>query len=77
MLWGSSPVHLLLEEFEKKKKTNSVDPAARAGVKNVILFYFILFLVESILLCTPKWQPPGELFSQIWIQEKYESKISF
>jgi hypothetical protein len=46
-------------------------------VKNVILFYFILFLVESILLCTPKWQPPGELFSQIWIQEKYESKISF
>jgi hypothetical protein len=54
MLWGSSPVHLLLEEFEKKKKTNSVDPAARAGVKNVILFYFILFLVESILLCTPK-----------------------
>jgi len=33
-------VHLLLEEFEKKKKTNTVDPAARAGVKNVILFYF-------------------------------------
>ncbi len=29
-----------------------MDPAARAGVKNVILFYFILFLVEFILLCT-------------------------
>jgi hypothetical protein len=39
MLWGSSPVHLLLEEFgKKKKKTNIVDPAARAGVKNVIYF---------------------------------------
>jgi len=38
-----------------------------------MLFYFIFGGVNFVMY--PKYQPPGEIFSQIWIQEKYESKF--
>jgi hypothetical protein len=40
-----------------------------------MLFYFIFGGVNFVMY--PKYQPPGEIFSQIWIQEKYESKFFF
>lgn len=71
-------MHLLLEEFGTKKKTNTVDPAARAGVKNVILFYLFYFISGGVnFVMYPNDNHPEKYLAKIWIQEKHESKISF
>ncbi len=77
MLWGSSPVHLLLEEFDEKKKTNTMDQQPELVWRILFLFYFILFLVESILLCTKSENHPEKYLAKSGYKKNMKVKFLF